>query len=158
LADDIIPNERIPTQQLKDAGGPPAALEDRDNFIRNLGTVVTGSASTTDAPPVTPSPSASSRAPVLTLDDIKTHIHVELDQTAEDDYLRQLEMAARLHCENYLRYQIDPTVGENTKHAMRFLIGIWYRNRESMIEGRWAPIPAGFQHLLSMERDYPTYT
>jgi hypothetical protein len=157
------PNERIPTQRLKDAGGPPAAFEDRDNFIRDLGTVLEGIASSTDVgdaivPPVTPTPSAALRDPVLTLNEIKIHCHIEIDQTVEDDYLKQLEMAARLHAENYLRYQIDSTVGENIKQALLFLIALWYRNREGMGEGKWVVLPAGFQAMLALERDYPTYT
>jgi hypothetical protein len=159
----VLPHVRIPTQQLKDAGGPPAALEDQDNFVRNLGTVLGAGPGGFDlgsvvAPPVTPSPSASSRDPVLTVDEIKMHVHIEPAQTAEDTYLMQLEMAARLHAENFLRYQIDATVGENIKQALLFLIALWYRNREQMIEGKWGSIPAGFQALLGLERDYPTYT
>jgi hypothetical protein len=159
----IIPNIQVPTQQLKDAGGPPAALEDRDNFVRNLGTVLTGAgAATTDtgtpAPPVPPSGSASGRVPVLTLVDIKAQCHIEPDQTEDDDYLKQLEMAARLHTENYLRYTIDASVGENIKQALLILIADWYRNRELMRDGRWVNAPIAWEALLSTERDYPTYT
>ncbi len=163
----ILPNIRIPTQELADEGGPalPVALEDRDNFIRNLGTMLTGGTAWTDSdgtntppPPVTPSPSAEGREPVVTLAQIKQQCHIELDQTYEDDYLTQLEMAARLHTENYLRYQIDAAVGENIKQALLILIADWYRNRELMRDGRWVDAPIAYKALLSVERDYPTYT
>ena len=163
---DIIPNVQVSTQSLSDLGGPalPAAFEDRDDFVRNMATVLTG-ATTTDGgdgsippPPVTPSDSASSRAPVLTLPEIKAQCHIELDQTIDDDYLKQLEMAARIHSENYLRYQIDASVGENIKQACLILIADWYRNRELMRDGRWVDAPIAWKALLSMERDYPTYT
>ena len=161
----IIPHVRIPTQQLSDSGiSLPAALEDQDNFVRDLGTVLGEGRSGTivggsdPAPPVTPSPSAASRPAVVTLLWIKTHCHIEQDQTVEDDYLKQLEMAARLHTENYLRYQIDDQVGENIKQAMLVLIAHWYRNRESVADGKYAELPLAYCALLSLERDYPTYT
>lgn len=162
----ILPNVQVPTQQLDNLGGPalPVALEDRDNFIRDMGTVLTGTAWTdgdgtaSPPPPVTPTGSASSRDPVLTLPEIKAQCHVELDQTYDDTYLTQLEMAARLHTENYLRYTIDATVGENIKQALLILIADWYRNRELMRDGRWVDAPIAYKALLSVERDYPTYT
>lgn len=162
----ILPHVRIPTQQLKDQGiALPAALEDQDNFIRDLGTVLGGgwglgvtTGGSNPAPPVTPSPSAASRPPVITLPWIKTHCHIEQDQTVEDDYLKQLEMSARLHTENYLRYQIDDQVGENIKQAMLVLISHWYRNRETVADGKYSELPLAYCALLSLERDYPTYT
>jgi Phage gp6-like head-tail connector protein len=162
----ILPNVQIPTQELKDLGAPsvPVALEDRDNFIRNLGTILTGGPSSYDGsdgtgtPPVTPSGSASAREPVLTLPEIKAQCHIELDQTYDDTYLMQLEMGARLHTENYLRYTIDATVGENIKQALLILIADWYRNRELMRDGRWVDAPVAYKALLSVERDYPTYS
>jgi hypothetical protein len=161
----ILPNVQLPTQQLDDLGiaSLPVALEDRDNFVRDMGTVLTGGTAVTDgtitpAPPVTPTGSAASRPPVITLPWIKAQCHIELDQTDDDDYLKQLEMAARLHTENYLRYTIDDMVGENIKQAMLILIADWYRNRELMRDGRWVDAPIAYKALLSLERDYPTYT
>jgi len=161
----ILPNTQISTHVLSDLGSPavPAAFEDRDVFIRDMATVltggsVTGSDGTSPPPPVTPSDSAVGRAPILSLDLIKQQCHIELDQTDDDDYLEQLEMGARLYTERYLRYQIDVTVGENIKQGMLILIADWYRNRELMRDGRWVAAPIAFQALMSMERDYPTYT
>jgi len=161
-----LPNIRVPTQQLDNFYGPaaPAALEDRDNFVRDLGTLLGyGSGGVDDggdtpAPPVTPTPSARDREPVLTVPEIKAQCHIELDQTYDDDYLKQLEMAARLHTENVLRYEIDTSVGENIKQALLILIAHWYRNREALLEGRWLVAPLAYTALVSPERDYPTYT
>jgi hypothetical protein len=164
--DVVLANTQVSTQSLSDIGGPslPAAFEDRDNFVRDMATVLTGGTTTDGSggdvsppPPVTPSDSASSREPVLTIAEIKAQCHVELDQTADDDYLKQLEMAARIHSENYLRYQIDASVGENIKQGMLILIGDWYRNRELMRDGRWVDAPIAWKALMSMERDYPVY-
>lgn len=165
--DVLLASVQVSTQSLSDLGGPslPAAFEDRDNFVRDMATVLTGGTGSTGddgtgspPPPVTPSDSASSREPLLTLPEIKAQCHIELDQIIDDAYLAQLEMAARLHTENYLRYQIDNTVGENIKQACLILIADWYRNRELMRDGRWVDAPIAYKALLSMERDYPTYT
>src|SRR5262245_22237874 len=125
----------------------PGLYEDQDNFIRDLVTVgygwafpwwpwwPGGGAASEPAPPVEPSPSASTREPVLTLSQVKLHLRIEPEETVEDTYLLDLEMAARLHAENFLRYQIDAAVGENIKRALLFLIGHFYRNREAVTLG-----------------------
>src|SRR4029450_10570506 len=138
--------------------------EDQDNFVRDLGTVLGEGRSgimgggSVPPPPVTPSPSAASRPPVVTLLWIKTHCHIEQDQTVEDDYLKQLEMAARLHTEYYLRSQLDDPVRENSKQAMLGLSDHWYRTREPVSDGKYAELPLAYCALLSLEKDYPTST
>ena len=100
------------------------------------------------------SDSARYRTPVLSLDEIK--MHCRIDQDVEDDYLQQLEMAARIHTEGRIRLPIDEFVGENVKQAMLFLIGHWYKSREAVTDTRYVPVvPLAYDALLSMERDYP---
>jgi len=166
-----IPYVRVPTDPQPAASYEPGAYEDQDNFVRDLVTLTYpfgwygtedwyDSNPPTPAPPVTPSDSASSRPPVLTLDQIKLHCHIESDQTAEDDILLEYEMAARLHAENYLNYLIDDTMGENIKQALLMTVAHWYRNREGVSTGRGSVgtvMPLGVKELLSMERDYPEY-
>ena len=162
----IIPHIRVPTQKLDDAGlTPRAALEDQDNFVRDLGTILVGGVAgfttdTTPPPPVTPTPPVGSRGAVLSLEEVKIHCHIELDHTIEDDYLNQLEMAARLHAENYLRYKLEAPVGENIRQALLLLIASWYRRREAVTgeSYRYTEVPMAFTALLALERDYPTYT
>lgn len=104
--------------------------------------------------------SAVGRPPVLTLAEIKLHCRIEPDQTVEDTELEQFEMAAHIHTENVLRYEIDATVGENIKQAMLMLIAHWYRSREAVTTGRTMmgiPTPFGYMELLYGERDYPIY-
>jgi hypothetical protein len=164
-----VPYVRVPTDPQPAASYEPGAYEDQDNFVRDLVTLTApfgwwGSwddSTATPAPPVTPSGSASGREPVLTLDEIKLHCHIEPDQTEEDSLLTDYEMAARLNTENYLRYTIDAAVGENIKLAMLLLIAHWYRNREAVSTGRTmqgVEMPLGYKELLSSERDYPTYS
>jgi hypothetical protein len=167
---DPVPYVRVATDPMPAAQYEPGAYEDQDNFVRNLVTITapfgwwdwwSDDSTATPAPPVTPSPSAGDRPPVLDLATIKLHCHVEMDQTEEDDLLTMYEMAARLRTETYLRYQIDDTVGENIKVAMLMLIAHWYRNREAVSTGRTSQgieMPLAFTDLLSLERDYPTYT
>lgn len=138
--------------------------QDRDNFVRNLITILTpgwwwGAPPTTDPPPPSPlSKSAKDLTPILTLDQIKIHCHIELDQTAEDDLLKGMEMAARLHTQNVLRRDLDDTVGENVKLAMGMLIAHWYRNRESVGTDKFVMLPLSYMALLSPERLYPPGT
>ena len=166
---DPVEYVRVPTGPSPARDYEPGAYEDQDNFVRNLVTLVAapfdwwdgGGTTSPPAPPVPPSGSAAGRVPILDLATIKLHCHIESDQTAEDTLLATYEMAARLHCENYLRYTIDQPVGENIQLAMLLLIAHWYRNREAVSTGRTSqgmPMPLAVNDLLSMERDYPTYT
>jgi uncharacterized phage protein (predicted DNA packaging) len=165
-----VPYVRVPT----DAPVLPLGLagyQDQNNFVTNQVTVRAFDTSvgtwdwanqqdTTPPPPVAPSDSASSRPPVLTLDLIKQQCKIESDQTVDDELLQQYEMAARLHTENYLRYQIDDTMGENIKQACLMLIAHWYRNREAVTTGKTSvgvEMPLAYMTLLSGERDYPIY-
>lgn len=163
----LVPYTRVPTPPADVRAFEPGAYEDQDNFVRDLVTLVGGywpcwnDTPAEPAPPVTAPPSIADRSPVVTLSEIKLHCRIEDDQTVEDTELLMLEMAAHIHTENTLRYQFDQTVGENVKVAMLMLIGHWYRNREAVTTGRTmtgVPIPMGYADLLSMERDYPTYT
>ena len=154
-----IPNVRISAHD-------PAAdvlvegFEDRDNFVRNLVTAllpgrVSGVVVVPGAGRQSPlSRSAAGRDAILSLDKIKVHLRIELNQNAEDDYLTDLEMAARLHTENVLRREIDDSVGQNITRAMLLLIAHWYRNRETVAATDLAKMPNAYEALLSPERDF----
>jgi hypothetical protein len=137
--------------------------EDRDNFVRNLVTELDPTIDPPSAPPLavagcgepTPLSRAAEGEPVVTLDQIKAHLRIELDITVEDNYLTDLEKAARLHTVAVLRRDsIDATVGENVKEAMLLLIAHWYRNRETVGADSLVELPLAFRALLSTERDY----
>jgi uncharacterized phage protein (predicted DNA packaging) len=133
----------------------PMGAQDQDNFVRNLITVLLPGGGY-EIRPLMPSPSARTLGPpVLTLPEIKLHCRIEADQTAEDSLLTNLEMAAHLHTENELRIAIDASVGENVKQAMLLLIAYWYRNRESVADGKFIELPLAYKALLSAEADYP---
>lgn len=151
-----IPNSRVPYH-----GPVVEGSQDRDNFVRNLTTILYGGWWWDSSPFVRReavsrlSQSAASRAAVLTLAKIKVHCRIEIDQTVEDDLLLDLEMAARIHTENVLRQVIDDTVGENIKQALLVLIAHWYRNRENVGSEKLALVPMTYAALLSCERAFP---
>lgn len=156
----MIPHIRVPKHEVTDRNPDRVSFQDRDNFIRNLATVLLGprygAALLEDWSVPTPaSPSARNRAPVLTLAEVKTHCRIEADQTEEDVYLAQLEMAARLHTENYLRRELEADCGENIKQALLMLIAHWYRQREAVTDREYMVIPMAYEALLSPDRDYP---
>ena len=145
-------------------------FEDRDNFIRNLVTILGVGVFPDEwvrvpAPPhqpvAQPAPLAKSRAadpPVLDLPTIKLYCRIEIDQPDEDSLLTNLERAARIHTENELQRTIDATVGENVKQAMLALIDHWYRNREAIIVGTIATVtPLSYQSLIFPEKNFLNY-
>lgn len=148
---------------------PPGAIistENADNFVRNLATVAVHGGD--EAVPaldtrgrgyrkVTPR-SARNAAPLVPLDEIKMHLRIAADQTAEDGYLTGLEAAARVHTENYLRYPVDAaTLNPNVRHAMLLLIAHFYRHRESVSDATFAEVPMAYTALLHPERDFDDY-
>jgi hypothetical protein len=152
----MTPSSRIPYH-----GPVVEGAQDQDNFVRNLITILqpgwwVGGVVVDHPGPSPLSKTAKDLAPVLTLDQIKIHCHIETTQTVEDDLLTNLEMAARLHTQSVLRRTIDDTVGENVKQALLVLIAHWYRNRETVLVGSISSvIPLTYTALLSPERNYP---
>lgn len=153
----MTPYARVPYH-----GPVVTGSQDQDNFIRNLVTILLGGwwpcAADGEWPTSTLSASVKDLAPVLTLDEIKLHCHIEADQTVEDAALLGFEMAARLHTQRVLRRTIDATVGENVKQAMLVLIAHWYRNREAVGTDKMNAVPLSYMALLQPERDFPPGT
>jgi uncharacterized phage protein (predicted DNA packaging) len=141
--------------------------QDQDNFVRNLVTVLFPFTAAYVRVPTGGTAAAENQVrsiatprdlgdPILNVDEIKTWCHIESDQDAEDDLLTTLEIAARLHTENYLRRLLDPdTVTANIKQAMCLLIAHWYRNREAICVNELYVVPHGYDAILMPERDYP---
>jgi hypothetical protein len=144
--------------------GPPdvPGAQDQDNFVRNLLTLYVpyyGPWGGTSAPVWSghkPSKSVAALPPILDLDQIKLHCHIDLESTYEDPTLLGMEMAARLTTQRYLRADadLDNTVGENIKQAMYLLVAHWYRNREAVVAGSMDHIPLGYLATLFPERDF----
>lgn len=152
----VIPNRRISRHDV-------LGFEDRDNFIRNLFTLLYPDGSyeqvpvvrTSEVPPMSKPVAASD--PILTLSEIKMHLRIEEDQITEDGYLEGLEMAARIHTQNILQRDLDvSTTPENVKLAMKLLLAHWYRNREST-GAALVELPLAYTALLFPEKDFPCY-
>jgi gp6-like head-tail connector protein len=143
--------------------GPVLSYQNEDNFIRNLVTIgYPGGPYTTLPVPGSPLPepvlsdSVAGLPPVLTLDQIKTYLRVDVDYTDEDAELQLLEQAVRVATENAIRVDIDDTVGENVKAVMLLAIGRLYENREASTYDNWN-MEAWLAQMLAGERDYPVY-
>lgn len=152
-----IPNVRVPAHGQH---GAVEGYQDRDNFIRNLFTLLGGEAWGGDilagvpAPSGPLSPSVKNAKQIVTLDQIKLHLHIEPDQTAEDSELVLLEYAAHIHTANVLRRDLDASAPENVKVAILLLIAHWYRNRESVGMDSLVCLPLAYEALLAPERNY----
>jgi len=143
--------------------GPVLSYQNEDNFIRNLVTIgYPGGPYTTLPVPGSPLPepvlsdSVADLPPVLTLDQIKTYLRIDVDYTDEDAELQLLEQAVRVATENAIRVDIDDTVGENVKAVMLLAIGRLYENREASTYESWN-LEAWLVQMLAGERDYPVY-
>ena len=151
----MVPNFRVPLY----------SAQDRDNFVTNLVTVLAGGAvgaGTSDGGVVAEvplSPPAAEREPVLTLDEIKLHCHIEPDQDVEDTLLLDYERAAHIHTENVLRRpgELDSKAPENVKVAMLVLIAHWYRNRETSGDDKFRELPLAYSALIATETEYSEF-
>src|SRR5215470_266504 len=95
----ILPNVQI-TRHERPGNEQVEGYSDRDNFIRNMVTLLLGprplwwwetggGVPSEPTPPVPLTPSASGRTPVCTLDEVKLWLRIEPDQTDEDPMLTQ---------------------------------------------------------------------
>lgn len=94
---------------------------------------------------------------ILSLDDIKGHLALTLDQT-EDDWLLQGKLdAATSQIERMLgfghleRFETPEAVPADLREAILQLA--WYENREAVIE-RGAPLPFGVSEIVTSHRDW----
>jgi len=164
----ILPNHRESSHGRARGSSRLIARADRDDFVRNLLTVLDVNPDAfppgaldywPGGEPLALSPSASDREPVVTLVQIKLHCHIEPDQTVEDNQLLLLEMAAHIHTENVLRRpgELDASAPENVKLAVLVLIAHWYRNREAIADQTMTTVPLAYDALLSPEREYSEF-
>lgn len=112
---------------------------------------------------------------MLELEIIKPHVHVELDEDAEDALLETYATAAQRYVENHIGRTLyasstdvpkDPETNEPTDEsalvldddittAMLLLIGHWYANRESVVVGTiTSEVPMAVDALIIPYRHY----
>lgn len=97
---------------------------------------------------------------VLTLPEIKTHLRLEVSETAEDALLTSLNEAAHDHAEQYLGRSVPWTDAEGAtvptpasiKAAELLIIGDLYENREAQVVGSIVQDNKAVERLLHLYR------
>lgn len=91
---------------------------------------------------------------VLSLSDLKRHLHLEQDDSTEDAYLEPLIPAAQAACLS-VRNRSPGTLSADElailSHAMKLVIGTWFENREHVavnVRGVPTEIPGSMTWLL----------
>jgi hypothetical protein len=99
----------------------------------------------------------------VTIEQVKTHLRLELADTGEDDYLQLLTTAARRSIENRTGQTVAATwpdvEGSDAKvmgMAVLLLVGSWYTNREAVVTSGATPseLPLAVEYLLAPLRRF----
>ncbi len=110
---------------------------------------------------------------MLELDIIKQHVRLEPDDTEDDALLDTYATAAARYVENHTGRTLYATAGavpadtdgnvtdehalvlnDDVVTAMLLLIGNWYANRESVVEGAMSELPMAVSELIQPYRHY----
>ena len=92
----------------------------------------------------------------VTLEMIKTHLNIEPDYHAQDDYLLHLREVAFLVVQNHICSDLA-TLNGNKKaigHALLLLIGTYYLQRESISTSSMKECPNTLQMILDQYKNY----
>lgn len=100
---------------------------------------------------------------LLTLNQIKKQLNIEIENTEDDNYLTDLESVAFTSIENVLNYSLSTTYLDNNlevpspiKHAMLLLISNLYANREPVAYANPVQVPFSICFLISPYVQYYT--
>ena len=99
----------------------------------------------------------------ISLDEIKTHLHIDDSWHGEDEYLLALADVTLAAIENHIDDRLENFVEDGQldpplKHAALILIGTYYQNRESVTFGTAMQIPHGYEYLLTPYVNYESGT
>lgn len=96
----------------------------------------------------------------LSLSQIKKHLNIDDDFTADDAYLLDLAAVA----ENVVQQNIDRPMDEMANgesnlpapliHAMLMLVGNYYANRESVTFGTATPLPHAYEYIIKLYKNF----
>lgn len=92
----------------------------------------------------------------VTLEMIKTHLNIEPDYHAQDDYLLHLREVAFLVVQNHICSDLA-TLNGNKKaigHALLLLIGTYFLQRESIGTSSMKECPHTLQYILDQYKNY----
>ena len=91
----------------------------------------------------------------ITLDEIKSHLNIELDWHGEDQYLQSLIDAAKVVVQKHICDSIDSKTSEEQTglaRAILLICGTWFMNRESL-----SNLQKGnhsYEYILSLYKNY----
>lgn len=99
----------------------------------------------------------------LSLQQVKKHLRVDDDLTYEDELIELYMQAAETKAADFIDKQIYKSVDDvpedakeghyvilnsAIKAAELLLIGHWYKNRESVVDGRVTEMPLSFSYIM----------
>lgn len=95
----------------------------------------------------------------LTVEDAKRHINVDADYTADDDYIADLIEVSEQAVQTHIDRPIDEIVTDDELpapllHAVRFLVGQLYANREPASFVAAYTVPYTYDYLISLYKRY----
>ena len=96
---------------------------------------------------------------MITIEELKQQLFIELDYTDEDSYLQSLIEVAVESVATYLNVNIstlytDVTLPKAIKHGMLLVASNLYENRTPVAFAKAYKIPLGFRFLLDHYRNY----
>lgn len=91
---------------------------------------------------------------MVTLADIKIHLHIDADLTVEDALLDAYVGAAIEHIEKITEEDFSVNMPLAIQHAVKLLVGHWYRNREGVSEGKQTEAPFTINALIEPYRKH----
>lgn len=96
----------------------------------------------------------------LSLEDIKHHLNLDEEFTADDEYIIALGESAEEATSIYIDVPLTQLEDENRQlpkgliHAMYLLIGEWYAVREAANAASINVVPLAYEHLCDLYRNY----
>lgn len=94
---------------------------------------------------------------LISLDEIKEHLNIDKCYFDDDAYLVGLIGAAGLAVEKHARINLSGGCYNHPLviHAVKLLVGTWYRNREASVTGlSTSELPYTFEYLIKLIRSY----
>lgn len=96
----------------------------------------------------------------ISIEDIKNHLNIDTDFIADDKYLGQLIEVAQGAVERNIDRKLEDLedvngqLPETLLQAVKFLVGNYYANRESVAFAATHDVPHSYQYLIDLYRDY----
>lgn len=101
---------------------------------------------------------------LITLEQIKKHLNIDDDFTADDEYLMSLYAVAADLVQKHIDITFDELTAKHGEvpmpllHAVLLIIGNFYANRESVSYANVSEVPMSAKYILTMYRDYSNHT